>query len=202
MNTKMPALIILLSLSVLICSCQFETPHPAKWGGEYLKAMGASDEIIDKITKRKDMSRDEFKKYYKCDDVNVRHLIASNTHIPSDLLSELVKDKNGFVRNGAAYNTSITKDMIDVLKNDSTYSVRASLVTNPFVPEDVILMIYETNKKHLMSPCARNPNCPQAIKDDILKSNDESAKHWLKTGEEKKRAGVGVQRIRESTISD
>ena len=178
LNTKIPALIILLFLTVLICSCQFHA-RPEKNGGEYLKEIGVDDETIDKITKRKEMSRDEFEKYYRCDDVNVRYLIAANPHIPIDLLGEFIKDKNEYIRNGMASNPSINKDMIDVLKNDPSYSVRASLLRNPSVPEEIILMIYKTDKKNFLSYCAMNPNCPKAIKDDILKSDNEIAKKWL-----------------------
>ena len=185
MNTKMLVLIILLSLSVLICSCEFHA-RPERHGGEYLKGIGVGDETIDKITKRKDMSRDEFEKYYRCDDVNVRYLISANPHVPSDLLSELIRDKKEFARNGAASNTSINKEMIDILKNDPSYSVRASLVKNPSVPEDVILMLYKADKR-LMTPCALNPNCPEEIKDDILKSDNKLAKQWLKINEERNR---------------
>lgn len=190
--TKTTGLIFLLSLSILTCSCQFHA-RPEIHGAEYLKEIGVGEETIDKITKRKDMSRDEFVKYYKCDDSNVRYLIAANSHVPSELLNELIRDENAFVRGGVASNPSLNKDMINVLKNDSKFIVRASLVANPSVPEDVIMMIYNTNKKHLSSPCAMNPNCPKEIKDDILKSDNEQAKKWLDIVDGWKKDGTYIQ---------
>lgn len=188
MNKRVSVLFVLVTFTVLTCSCTqgvWGDPNPRGLGSEYLKSTGVQDETIDRITNRKEMSRDEFEKYSRSDDVNVRHLIASNTHIPSDLLGKLVKDKHFFVREGAAYNTSIDKDMIDMLKNDRNLSVLSLFVTNPSVPEDDIIRIYNTNKKYYLSWCAMNPKCPKAIKVDILNSDNERARKWLRIAEDR-----------------
>jgi len=188
MNKRVSVLFVIVTFTILICSCTrgvWGDPNPKGLGSEYLKSTGVQDETIDRIANRKEMSRDEFEKYSRSDDVNVRHLIASNTHIPSDLLSVLVKDKHFFVREGAAYNTSINKDMIDMLKNDTNLSVLSLLVTNPSVPEDDIIRIYNTNKKYYLSWCAMNAKCPGTIHDDILKSDDEMARSWLRITEDR-----------------
>ena len=54
------------------------------------------------------------------------------------------------------------------------------MLRNPSVPEDIIIMIYNTDKKNLLRDCAMNPNCPKEIIDDILNSDNEIAKKWLK----------------------
>jgi len=183
-NKKVSILFVVVAFTVLLCSCNIMGPPlPEKWGAEYLKSTGVQDETIDKITKSKTLSREEFEKYSRSDDVNVRHLIARNPHIPNDLLSELVKDKNFFVREGVALNTSISREMVDALKKDHLCVVSA-LVSNPSVPEDVILEIYKSRKMHL-SCYARNPKCPEIIRDDILKSRDADAMDWLSITKER-----------------
>lgn len=191
MKKTIMAIIALLPLLLLVSSCNSEPPYlfgppfPEHGANKYLKSQGVSPETIDKIIKLEDMPQEDFEKYSRSDNMDVRFQIALNPHTPSNILEILARDNKWFVREGVAINRSIDAKLIDMLKNDKDSGVWEALVGNPSVPEDVILWIYENHDKRYLNFYATNPKCPESIKNDIRKSNDRFAKDLLKMTEDK-----------------
>lgn len=172
-------LVVLLCLVTLTVSCDIMgPPFPKKMAKEYFNSTKEDPDKALKVLNKGDMPKDDFIRFAKSDNKNVRYLIASNRHIPAELLEKLIEDPERYVRQGAASNTSIDKKMIDKLLKDSYCLVQSALVSNPSVPEDIILHLYKTKK---ITPVnfAENPHCPETIRQDILKSDDALAIKWL-----------------------
>lgn len=141
------------------------------------------------MTNLSPLTPEEYEKYAYCENTSVRHLLAQNPNIPSNLLAKLTMDPSDYVRRGAAQNSQLTPDQIRLLRHDEGNYVQARLVGNPIVPETIILEIYAEDKRRFrptipLASFASNPYCPEPIRQDILRSNDRYAKEqsWRWSG--------------------
>lgn len=156
--------------SISQLSYQTGLGYSDKKAPEYLESEGVSKELIKKIVRWQDIGKENFEKYSQSYNVNVRALIAFNTHTPTDILKNLAEDSHADVRQSVARNTSINREIAEMLKSDSDHDTVAMLVGNPAVPEDIILELYKGKRKFYLSCYTFNPNCPELIRNDALKS--------------------------------
>lgn len=181
--------IVILVISLFISSCRlFGPPFPEKQAREFLEGKNVSSTLINKVTNKKQLTLEEFKRFSKSTNESVRFLIASNQYIPKDLQKKMAHDKSSFVRAGVATNIAIEKRIIDLLKTDNI-SVQSALVSNPSVSSNIILDLYKQNRKINLINFALNPYCPEEIKKDIRHSVDGMAQDCLKNVERWKKEG-------------
>ena len=184
---------ILLLLSVFcITGCDLKAPMgPAfveKNAEEYLVSQNVPPETIYKILHKQKLSDKQFHVFALTKRRSVKALIAINRYLPKDLMKQLQKDNDWYIRQALASNPSIDSELVDALKKDKM-SVRSALVQNPAVSEKVILSLYQSDSTIPLSDFALNPHCPLHIKNKIRLSNDTEAKKWLRLVEEWKKAG-------------
>lgn len=153
---------------------------PRSSARKYLETQNAPLNLIHRMTNLSPLTPEEYKKYASCENAAVRHLLAKNPNVPSDLLAKLTMDPSDYVRRGAAQNSQLTPDQIRLLRYDKSEYTRARLVGNPIVPESMILEIYAENKRKFrhkisLASFAANPYCPESIRQDILQSDDPHA---------------------------
>ena len=168
---------------IAFCSCNLHSPlgppFPEKQASKDLLAKGYSSDRINRFIHRKEMTKDEYNKLSQSQNRNVKYLLAVNSFIPIQLLHQLSRDKDTYIRQGVAENPAIDIQTIKLLQEDNI-SVQGALVANPTVQESIILDLYKNNKNIPLENFSLNPNCPESIKQAILRSSDSKAKQYLK----------------------
>lgn len=174
----------------LFVGCNIAGPaHPERDGRKYLETHGFLRSFVDHVMSGEKLNHSEVLELSKCPSTDVRYLVASNPNLTSDEIDIFIRDKNDFVRSGAACNTSLSSTQIDVLTEDSSHTVYCQLAGNTSLSEEALLSVHKKRNPGILW-FAVNPNCPDAIRQEIVNSHDDLAKHWLQVMDGWKRAGV------------
>ena len=91
--------------------------------------------------------------------------------VGAQLLAELVKDRDDFVRGGAALSPDLTAEQIERLLNDPSPTTRLYVARNPQIPDDVLIRLHEEQGIELVW-FAMNPKCPEPLKEKMRASSD------------------------------
>ena len=181
--------VALICLGLTGCDLNFGGGDlPKSHARKFLESQNAPHDLVKRMTNLSPLTPEEYEKYAYCENTSVRHLLAKNPNVPSILLAKLTMDPSDYVRRGAAQNSQLTPDQIRLLRHDEGNYVQARLVGNPIVPETIILEIYAEDKRRFrptipLASFASNPYCPESIRQDVLRSNDQHAKEmefWWK----------------------
>jgi len=142
---------------------------------------------IERFLDGKDIGQDHFLTFSKHNNENVRFWVAANPYTGTDILDNLVHDSSFLVLFGLTKNSNISRAALDVLLQHE--SLWKYLAGNPRMSEEKLLDIYHRSKGMRLYYFAINLNCPEEIKKDIRKSNDEIAKNRISYKESIKKDG-------------
>ena len=179
----------LIGLYILInfSGCGFKAggAHPYSDGKVFLEEHGYSQSVIDAVINLKPLNHQLVVELSKSKSADVRFLVGKNPNLSSEEIDIFMDDKNGYARSGTAYNTNLTDAQMQRLFNDPSHTVFSNLARNPTVPREMLLRLHSERKPGLVF-FAMNPNCPVEIQDEIKRSDDDLAKHWLQITEKRK----------------
>ncbi len=177
----------ILLIGALLGGCDFQIAGPAypeKNGGKFLAEHGYSPELIRAVVERMPLEHERVVEFTAIRSTDVRFLVASNPHLTPEEIALYMRDRDDFARSGTAWNRNLSTRQMLALMQDTSHTVYCGLARNPAVPSDLLLKLHAERKPGLVW-FALNPQCPVEIKDEIEKSNDDLAKHWLKFNEDK-----------------
>jgi len=169
---------------ILVAGCN-GPPTPRLSVIEYLKDHNYSQEVIDAAINGEKLPKDLIIKISTSWNIDAAHQIATNPTLTSEEIELFVNSMFDFVRAGVARNTNLSQTQIDKLFKDSSPMVNSYLARNPAVPEALLIRL-RNEKKIGLFDFAVNPHCPEIIKEEIRKSNDDLAKKWLENTNQKK----------------
>ncbi len=185
---KQPAIAWFGATVLLTCvGCGFKIgpAHPEKDGKVFLESHGYAQSVIEVVVNRGVLDRQQLLEFSKCKSADVRFLVASNPHLRAENIDLFLTDPNDYARSGAAYNPNLSSQQMIRLFFDPSHTVYCGLAKNPFVPADLLLRLHKERNPGL-AWFAMNPKCPDTLKAEIRKSNDDDAKRWLDITEERK----------------
>ena len=189
MKTNILAIIATIAVS-LLAGCNIAGPaYPERDGRKYLENHGSRSSFVDRVVGGEKLDHSEVLELSKCPSTDVRYLVARNPNLTCEEIGIFIHDKNDFVRSGAACNTSVSLGQIDILTGDSSHTVYCQLAGNTSLSEEALLSIHKKRNPGILW-FALNPNCPDAIRQEIVISHDDLAKHWLLVMDGWKREGV------------
>ncbi len=159
---------------------------PERDGRAFLEGRGYSAEAVDAVVLRKPLSHDQIVGFSKSRSPDVRFLVGSNPTLKPEEIELFIDDSNDYARSGTARNTSLTPAQMEKLFHDDSHTVYATLAGNSAVPTSMLMRLHKERNPGLLW-FAMNPNCPPEIVDEINKSNDDLAKHWLQIMQQRKK---------------
>ena len=183
METDFNLIFYFLLIILLIGGCNGPA-FPKRDGKAYMEQKGYPNEIIEAVIYNKQLSPERVVEFSNSKSLDVRYLVAGNPFLASEEIDLYINDKNDFVRSGVALNPNLTGSQIDRVFKDSSHTVYSKLAGNPTVPKEILLKLHRERNPGLVY-FALNPRCPQEIKNEILSSNDNLAKKWLETKNER-----------------
>lgn len=130
---------------------------------------------------------DFLRKYSRSDLLAARALIAQNPGVDEDILTDLSRDSSWELRGVVAASKYTPRRLLLELLLDEDSHVRYCLASNGNLTHDEIRLLFLSYKQSdpPLGAFARNPNLPDDLRELIRKSDDESAKEWLRITEER-----------------
>ncbi len=168
-------------------------PIPELFAKEFLVKHGYGTNIIEAVLEYKNINSNSIVSLMNCSDVNVRHMVARNSHLTSDERSVFINDKHDYVKTGVAMNPCLSQDEIFLLMNKTVPSVLYGLAMNPFIPHDILMKLHNEYNVPL-SAFATNPNCPPRLINEIEAHGSSLEKDLLVLGKAEKEKGVYLGR--------
>lgn len=162
------------------CSAN-EPPLYEKQAREFLWKKGASNDVIDKLTKGKPLTSAEAEQLAKYENTAVLHLLGGNASTPQPIVDKLSRHTDFEVRSGVAANPNASTELLLNLRTVGKYTtVNTMLARNPRIPQTVLWDMHR-NGEALLSSFAMNPNCPPELMREISAKGDEIDRAWLAT---------------------
>ncbi len=134
-------------------NCPQEAIHVARL--EEAARPGLEEKPVDKLT------FDEF----------ISLLGDENT--PADILAQLARHNDAWIRAGAALHRNTTADVLCSLTSDTALVVKQSLAFNRNTPSEILVRLLEAGDKSLWRALANNPALPQQQQLFLVKHADE-----------------------------
>lgn len=171
--------VLVLVLLCLVGCLTIGPAYPKKDAKKVLTDEGYALSLIERVLNLKTIPEKSFDLLKKHKDVNVRFLLAQNPTITAVERDFFIDDENAFVRSGLARNESLNQKQIKRLYDDESYLVYRGLAENSMVSKSVLLKL-RREKNVSLNAFAMNKKCPLELQEEILNSDDDSAKYWLK----------------------
>jgi hypothetical protein len=186
--------IVIAIVAAILTGCNIAGPaYPKRDGQKYLQDHGYPTSFVDQVINEGKLDHSKVLELSNCKSTDVRFLVARNPNLTHDEIDIFIRDKNAFARSGAACNTSLSSSQIDILTDDPSHTVYCKLAGNTSLSEDALLQIHKKRNPGILW-FAMNPNCPDSIRQDIERSNDDLAKRWLDITDGWKKDGVYLKR--------
>jgi len=174
------------------CDFQIGPAYPERDGRAALMQQGYPAAGIEAVVKGERLEPGEVEALRRHRSRDVRFLVARNRHLTSAELGLYLRDPDDFVRSGAAANPGLTAPQVATLANDASHTVRMQLAGNAALSEAQLLSLHAGNSPGLLG-FAFNPNCPDSLREEIRRSDDDLAKRWVQIIEDWKRNGTFVR---------
>lgn len=176
---------LLLPLILATVGCNGPA-FPERDGRAFLEGRGYPAEVVDAVVLRQPLQHDQIVRFSKCRSSDVRFLVGSNPTLKPEEIELFIDDSNDYARSGTARNTSLTPAQMEKLFHDDSHTVYATLAGNSAVPTSMLMRLHKERNPGLLW-FAMNPNCPPEIVEEINKSSDSLAKHWLQIMQQRKK---------------
>ena len=179
-------LVVLLVAFLAACdiSDMIGPAYPEKDSTVFLEKHGYSPEAIRSVVEKLPLKPELVRDFSKSRSPDVRFLVSGNPNLTPEQIEWFFKDSNDYARRGVASNPSLTRNQMERLLQDRSHLVLSGLAANPSVPEELLLKLRNDRGIELLW-FARNPKLPPVLRNEILQSNNEDAKYWLKVTEER-----------------
>lgn len=188
LETRMNRLVLsLMGAGVVLAfvGCIAGGALPERHGRLFLERHGYATPVIELVVARGILSREQIEEFRKSRSRDVRFLVASNPNLRPQEIDLFLNEKDDYVRSGTAYNSKLSPEQIQKLLRDPSMAVVRALAMNPSVPSDLLLKLHKERNPGLVS-FALNPKCPEVLKEEIRRSQDDMAKYLLECTEKTK----------------
>jgi len=112
-------------------------------------------QFIEQITDRIDL----LEKFSVHDNHWIRGSVAQHPKLPNDILENLSKDKEWYVRHAVAISCKNNK-ILQTLSKDTNFQVRSGVSYNHYAPKNVLIDLSKEERMEILEEVAKNPNTP------------------------------------------